>query len=541
MLNLFKKKNKLVLNVVTLNRCEKLNRLLSKCADAFDEVRICDGGSTDDTLKVCKRYSCKVVENEWCDDFAVQHNLLLDMALPGDRIFILDDDEYPSEQLLQILPSLTFNDYNQLEIPNIMVFNDVPQFETVDEFMRLVKEDGHEQFCKTLYVKYESGIRMEGASHCGLTGTEWQRRKIVEPIIHDKSSLDMIWGNIYKAIIDPVANGYTEEEGKKFLDACHKESIYTSRQLEKYLEGPISDELKQIFIEWQHPSHKEKRRLFQYYFLIKQPVEFLAYRKEVFPATIIAHIRDMSGYEAISWWENGCEYLSTADINPVLQAFYGPRYGIGLSLDIVEHTQDYHSWWNSDEIVGIETMPDDFNPEDDKHAGQINEIAGWAERNQLSIDAKILEIGSGGGRMQSYWNAYNKKLNKSLVIEGLEHAERLIEGAKKILPETIFHHQDAKDMSFVRQYDVIYTCVTLQHNSLWKVRLILANVYRALKPNGLFWMVHEETITENVQKPNQQSDRGNTGTAAWWIDLVSNYGFQLLHFEGNSYTWRKIQ
>ncbi|MBC8488512.1 MAG: glycosyltransferase [Bacteroidetes bacterium] len=540
MLKLLKKRNKLVMNIVTLNREEKLTRLLSKCADVFDEIRVCDGGSTDDTLKVCKRYSCKIIENEWEDNFSIQHNLLLDMASPGDRIFILDDDEYLSEQLMQIIPSLTFEEYNQLEIPNIMVINNIQQFKSVDEFIRLVKDEGHEQFCKTLYIKYEHGIRMEGASHCGLTGIDWRRKRIIAPIIHDKSSIDMIWGNIYKAIIDPQANGYTEEEGKRFLTACHKESIYTSKQLENYLEGPISDELKQLFIEWQHPDHNEKRKLFQYYFLIKQPTEFLTYRKDIFPATIIAHIRDMSGYNAISWWENGCEYLSTADINPVLQSFYGPRYNIEIDSNITENTQDHSSWWNSDEIVEIETMSDDFNPEDDKHMDIINEIANWADKNRLPNDARILEIGSGGGRMQSFWNVYKKRANKSFVIEGVEHAEKLIEGAKKILPETMFYNIDAKDMSFVRQYDAIYTCVMLQHNSLWKVKLILANIYRALKPNGLFWMVHEETVSANVQNPYQQSDRGNTGTATWWVRLVANYGFQLLHFEGGTYTWRKI-
>jgi len=536
-----KKRNKLILNVITLNRAEKLEKLLSKCYGHFDEMRVCDGGSSDNTIDICKKYSCRIAERQWDDNFAAQHNVLLDLASPGERIFILDDDEYPSEQLLKRLPTLLldYDDYNQLYIPNILVLNDIPLFPSVDEFIRKVKEEGHEQFCKQLYVIYQNGIQMDGNCHCGLIGNEWKPLKIAEPIIHDKTTLNLIWGYIYQSFIRPDQHGISEKDGNLLQELFHKEHIFTTQQLQNYLDGDISEELKDLFITWQHPNNGELKRFFQYYFLAKHPKEYLKIKKLVYDETIASYIRDISGYDANTWWECGIEYLSTKHLSSILQQEFGWRYPVSyLNQSIsIPNPQDTVEWWETDEIVNAQLIPGDYDT-----TSLVEMIRNWCAQYGVADNAAILEIGSGGGRLLMSWAAFSTSDNKNFVVEGVEHSKRIMENAKGKLPDITMYNMCATKMNFVNKYDVVYTCATLQHNSEHKKKLILNNIYRALKDNGLLWLVNEGTLkSDDIHKLSHPCyASGMEGTAIWWIGLISNYGFELLYYEHGSYVWRKL-
>ncbi len=67
---------------------------LEKCLESvkdFDEIVIVDTGSTDKTKEIAKRYTDKIYDFEWCDDFAKARNFA-NSKCTGDWILAMDAD-----------------------------------------------------------------------------------------------------------------------------------------------------------------------------------------------------------------------------------------------------------------------------------------------------------------------------------------------------------------------------------------------------------------------------------------------------------------
>ena len=71
-------------------------KLLEKCLnpikDAVDEIIIVDTGSKDKTKEIAKKFTNKLCNFEWCDDFSKARNFSISKATK-DWILILDLDE----------------------------------------------------------------------------------------------------------------------------------------------------------------------------------------------------------------------------------------------------------------------------------------------------------------------------------------------------------------------------------------------------------------------------------------------------------------
>lgn len=78
---------------ITKNEERNLARSLDSLKGQFDELIVVDTGSTDNTVKVAKKYGAQVYQQEWTDDFAAARNAALEKAT-GDWIIFLDADEY---------------------------------------------------------------------------------------------------------------------------------------------------------------------------------------------------------------------------------------------------------------------------------------------------------------------------------------------------------------------------------------------------------------------------------------------------------------
>jgi glycosyltransferase involved in cell wall biosynthesis len=83
--------------VITLNEERNLRRLLPALAWA-DQIVVVDGGSCDATVRVARRYGCRVAQRP-LDTFARQRNYALALAT-GDWVFSIDADERPTPQLV---------------------------------------------------------------------------------------------------------------------------------------------------------------------------------------------------------------------------------------------------------------------------------------------------------------------------------------------------------------------------------------------------------------------------------------------------------
>ena len=83
--------------MIVKNEKSTLDRCLSSIADIMDEIIIVDTGSTDGTKDIAKRYTAKVYDFPWVDDFSLARNFAFEKAT-CDYIYSADADEVLDEE-----------------------------------------------------------------------------------------------------------------------------------------------------------------------------------------------------------------------------------------------------------------------------------------------------------------------------------------------------------------------------------------------------------------------------------------------------------
>lgn len=78
--------------MIVKNEEQNLESCLKYIRNKADEIVIVDTGSTDKTLEIAKKYTDKVFDFKWCDDFAAARNYSIEKA-KNDWVLILDADE----------------------------------------------------------------------------------------------------------------------------------------------------------------------------------------------------------------------------------------------------------------------------------------------------------------------------------------------------------------------------------------------------------------------------------------------------------------
>ena len=98
-----------------------LEKCLLSVQGLVDEIVIVDTGSTDKTKEIALKFTSKVYDFEWCDNFAAARNESLKYAT-GDWILVLDADEVIVKRSLN---NLFFMNPPMLccIIPNLFLFS----------------------------------------------------------------------------------------------------------------------------------------------------------------------------------------------------------------------------------------------------------------------------------------------------------------------------------------------------------------------------------------------------------------------------------
>lgn len=78
--------------MIVKNEADIIERCLKSVHHLVDEIVIVDTGSTDDTKSICRRYTDRLFDFEWIDDFSAARNYAFEQAT-GDFIFWLDADD----------------------------------------------------------------------------------------------------------------------------------------------------------------------------------------------------------------------------------------------------------------------------------------------------------------------------------------------------------------------------------------------------------------------------------------------------------------
>ena len=102
-------KKKLCVLILTYNEEKNLPYVLDNVKDWADEVVILDSYSTDKTVEIAKKYGAKVFYRKF-DNFSAQRKYALDeLPIEGDWIFVLDADEYLTEELKEEITCILKN------------------------------------------------------------------------------------------------------------------------------------------------------------------------------------------------------------------------------------------------------------------------------------------------------------------------------------------------------------------------------------------------------------------------------------------------
>ncbi|MBO5341779.1 MAG: glycosyltransferase [Lachnospiraceae bacterium] len=99
--------------IIAKNEEKRIDRCLSAASKLNAEIVVIDTGSTDKTKELALKYTDKIYDFEWCNDFSAARNFSIDKA-GHDWILVLDCDEYVEDfdiQKLQEFMEPTFHHY----------------------------------------------------------------------------------------------------------------------------------------------------------------------------------------------------------------------------------------------------------------------------------------------------------------------------------------------------------------------------------------------------------------------------------------------
>ncbi len=152
--------NKIILSIGMIVKNEEKH--LENCLSALQKLRdnvpseliIVDTGSTDRSKEIALKYTDKVYDFEWINDFAAARNCGLEKA-KGEWFFFVDADEYLDEDCDEMikffsLPQL-WQKYKSASIPILNYSHG--------------RKKAFDQFFAPRLVRLEEGVRFEGAIH----------------------------------------------------------------------------------------------------------------------------------------------------------------------------------------------------------------------------------------------------------------------------------------------------------------------------------------------------------------------------------------
>lgn len=137
--------------MIVKNEEKVLARCLDSIADLMDEIIIVDTGSTDRTKKIAERYTDKIYDFEWIDDFSAARNFSFAKATK-DYIYVADADEVVDEENRQ-----KFRDLKQVLLPEI----DIVQMKYCNQLSNGTAYNFDEEYRPKLYKRLREFIWIE--------------------------------------------------------------------------------------------------------------------------------------------------------------------------------------------------------------------------------------------------------------------------------------------------------------------------------------------------------------------------------------------
>ncbi|EAZ90554.1 class I SAM-dependent methyltransferase [Crocosphaera chwakensis] len=135
----------------------------------------------------------------------------------------------------------------------------------------------------------------------------------------------------------------------------------------------------------------------------------------------------------------------------------------------------------------------------------------------IDCNTKILDLCCGSGQTTEFL------VKKSSQVTGLDASSIAIERAKQVVPEATYVNALAEKMPFTDQeFDLVHTSVALHEMETEQLREILREVYRVLKPEGIFTLIDLHKPTNILFWPSLATFMWLFETKTAWKLLETN-------------------
>ena len=208
--------------MIVKNEEAVLARCLDSVADLVDEIIIVDTGSTDKTKEIATRYTDKIYDFKWIDDFSAARNFSFSKATM-DYIYVADADEVIDEENRKKFKTLKMAMLEEIEIVQMLYCNQL-EFGTTYNFDEEYRPKLYKRLREFVWVEpihetvrlepiiFDSDIRIEHrplASHAGRDFFAFQK------IVAKGERLSKKLHNMYAREL------FIAGEEKDFLEAKH--------------------------------------------------------------------------------------------------------------------------------------------------------------------------------------------------------------------------------------------------------------------------------------------------------------------------------
>ena len=166
--------------MIMKNEEKRIGRCLDSVLGLVHEIIIVDTGSTDRSKQIAESYGAKVIDSQWCDDFAFSRNVGLKAATKN-WILILDPDELISKADLDNIREHTLHwDIIAYQMATRNYGNNQMQMNARRNPMDTAEAKDYKSFVpstKTRLFQNHRGLKFEGCWH-ELVDYSLQRKKL---------------------------------------------------------------------------------------------------------------------------------------------------------------------------------------------------------------------------------------------------------------------------------------------------------------------------------------------------------------------------